>query len=265
MSEENIFESPTADLNKESLSDSKFEYTGPKSVPAGSSMAWIGESFRLFSASPGQWILCMILLFVISLVLNMIPIVGSIVGGLLTYVWVGGIIMGCKDLDDGQNFSVDTLFKCFRYKLAPLVGLSVLLYIISIAISFVALGPAFMTMLSGNEEAISGMDYTQVFSYGLFGFLLFIPLMMATWLATPLIVLEDKPVFEALKLSFVGSLKSLVACILYGIAIIALLILGAIPLLLGLLIVVPMLYGSCYAAYKDIFLTPKAIDWTEGQ
>jgi uncharacterized membrane protein len=78
--------------------------------------------------------------------------------------------------------------------------------------------------------------------------------MMAVWLAPALIAIHDTPVITAMKLSFFGCLKNVLPFLIYGILAMILFIIGALPLGLGLLIVMPMFFGSIYAAYKDIYV-----------
>jgi uncharacterized membrane protein len=56
-----------------------------------------------------------------------------------------------------------------------------------------------------------------------------------------------------MKLSFAGCLKNVLPFLVYGIAGLVLLFLGAIPLGLGILVVWPTLTAAIYVAYRDIY------------
>jgi uncharacterized membrane protein len=77
---------------------------------------------------------------------------------------------------------------------------------------------------------------------------------MLFFFATPLVALNQVPVFKALGMSFKASLRNFLPILVYGLVVMILAILGAIPLFLGLLIVIPMIYVSSYAAYRQVFL-----------
>ena len=83
--------------------------------------------------------------------------------------------------------------------------------------------------------------------------LLFAPLVMAGFFAPALVALNDLKAMQAIKLSFYGCLKNLLPLIILGLLGTILLTLAAIPLGLGLLIVLPLLIASMYSAYRDIY------------
>jgi uncharacterized membrane protein len=85
--------------------------------------------------------------------------------------------------------------------------------------------------------------------------LFMIPLIMLFWFAPALIVLhDDVGIIEAMKLSFLGCLKNMLPFLIYGIVGFILMMLATLPLALGWLVLGPVLFGTIYASYKDIFL-----------
>ena len=85
-----------------------------------------------------------------------------------------------------------------------------------------------------------------------------IPLVMAYWFAPALVALEGMSAISAMKMSFVGCLKNVLPFLIYGVIAGVLFILGSIPLLLGLLVVIPMLTASIFVAYKEIYYAETA-------
>lgn len=83
--------------------------------------------------------------------------------------------------------------------------------------------------------------------------LLGVPLAMAMFFAPSLVALDQIPVFKAFGLSFSGCLKNILPFLIYGLVAMVLVILGSLPLMLGLLVVVPLLSIAIYTAYRDIF------------
>jgi uncharacterized membrane protein len=83
--------------------------------------------------------------------------------------------------------------------------------------------------------------------------LLGIPLAMAMYFAPSLVALDAVPVLQAFRLSLIGCLKNILPFLLYGVIAVLLVFLGTIPLLLGLLVVIPLLTIAIYTAYRDIF------------
>ncbi len=86
------------------------------------------------------------------------------------------------------------------------------------------------------------------------GLLLFTPLMMATWFAPALILFGGARPVTALGVSMKAVLRNWAALLVNGLAIGGMLFLAAlVPLMLGLLVAMPVLFGSLYASYQAIF------------
>jgi len=82
---------------------------------------------------------------------------------------------------------------------------------------------------------------------------LLIPLLMAYWFAPALVVLRNMTAMDAMKLSFLGSLRNMWPFLIYGVIAFILMMIAMIPFGLGMLILVPVLNASIYLGYKDIF------------
>ena len=200
----------------------------------------------------------MVLFFVILAVLSAIPVI-SILTSLLTPVFVAGLILGCRDLDGGNELKVAHVFAGFQNRAGSLIGLgaiNVILTILFVVIMFgimLAMGnfdpEAWETGQMTDQEAMSMILAVLVMT------LFMIPLLMLFWFAPTLIVLhEDVGIIEAMKLSFLGCIRNILPFLIYGIVGFILMILASIPFGLGWLVLGPVLFGTIYASYKDIFL-----------
>lgn len=230
-------------------------YIGPQTRPSGDGFSWITAGWQLFRKSPGPWIITMIVGALIVIVLNFMPVIGQVFMWLTTYVWIGGLMIGCQASYQGQPFDVKYLFDGFKHRVGSLIGLSVLVSGISILLSLIVMGDVYLELISGDVEG-SNYNPMEVMLSALIVMALTIPLYMAVWFAPALIVLQDMPLLEAMKQSFNGCLKNVYPFLLYGIAMLVLLILAALPMMLGLLILMPVLYTSMYCAYQRIYLLP---------
>jgi uncharacterized membrane protein len=86
------------------------------------------------------------------------------------------------------------------------------------------------------------------------GMLLFTPLIMATWFAPALILFGGARPATALGVSLKAVARNWAAMLVNGLTLGMLLFLAAlVPLLLGLLVAMPVLFGSLYASYQAIF------------
>jgi uncharacterized membrane protein len=88
----------------------------------------------------------------------------------------------------------------------------------------------------------------------LVGMVLFTPLIMATWFAPALILFGGARPAIALGVSLRAVAKNWAAMLVNGLTLGAVLFLAAlVPMLLGLLVAMPVLFGSLYASYQAIF------------
>jgi uncharacterized membrane protein len=254
----NPYNAPEADL----VDPLDGELSGPRAVAAGNAIGWLGEGWGYFKASPMAWILAMVIWFVISIVVSMIPFIGSLVITLVGPVIMAGFLLGCREQDEGGSFAVSHLFAGFSQNGGQLVLVGLLYLVMMIVVgAVVGLGMFFsMGGLGGMafedpqamEMAGSGFGIG-FYLFGLLGFFLMIAVVMSYIFAPALVAIGDLNALDAMKLSFKGCLVNLLPLLLYVLAAIVLMVIGAIPLFLGLLVVLPMLTASNYAAYKDIY------------
>ena len=85
------------------------------------------------------------------------------------------------------------------------------------------------------------------------GLAAFLPVLMAIWFAPALIVFRNTPPIEAMKQSFTACWRNTLPLLVYGVATLVLSFIASIPLMLGLIVLLPVLVCSIYASYKDIF------------
>ena len=82
---------------------------------------------------------------------------------------------------------------------------------------------------------------------------LMLPVLMAYWFAPALVALEGLSALDAMKQSFIGCLKNIPAMLIYGVVGLVLMIIATLPLMLGLIFLMPVLVASMYVGYKDIY------------
>ncbi|MEZ5452384.1 MAG: BPSS1780 family membrane protein [Thiothrix sp.] len=254
----NPYQPPKADVTPPPVPASSMALLPePRSVAAGSALSWLSDSWPMVKNNLGVWILITIGLFGIQFVLGLVPGLGDVASTLLGPVFTGGILMGARAVAGGEALRFDHLFAGFKEKVAPLLGLGAL----TLGIMFlfgIIIGGAFvgMNMDTLHGETLKPEDLLNGMNTGLIaiGVILLIFIMMLFWFATQLVALNNVPVFQALTMSFKGCLRNPLPLIFYLLLALLLVIAGAIPLLLGLLVVVPWLFASAYVSYRQIFI-----------
>jgi uncharacterized membrane protein len=237
-----------------------------RSVSAGQGVSWIGTGWQYFTAAPLIWIVNIVILFVILIVLAFIPFLGNIATNILFPIFGAGLIACAHAAHRGESVEVGHLFEGFKKNTGNLAILGLLYLVCTIAIFIViAILMALTLGVSGVFGALTGgndAELARLFAAAGIGMVLIIlvalalsiPVAMAFWFAPALVLLHDQKPFEAIGNSFFGCLKNILPFLLWGIIMMVLFIVGAIPLGLGLLVVVPLVYTSTYAAYRDIYI-----------
>ena len=230
-----------------------------RSVEAGQGWQWIADGFALFRKNPLIWIVLCIILLLFAVVLATIPMLGQFVFTLLSPVLLAGLMTGCKALEQGEELEIAHLFAGFRKNPTPLItvgGVYLVGQVLIIGVAMLIGGGVMLDLLMGgkefNQAALMSMMGNIMLAL-LVAMALSIPLMMATWFAPLLVIFDDMPALAAMRLSFFACLKNFVPFLVYGIMLFVLAVVAAIPFGLGLFILVPTLFASIYASYKNIF------------
>ncbi|WP_417222151.1 BPSS1780 family membrane protein [Amphritea sp.] len=244
----NPYQAPEADLTQAYEDD---DLTGPVSVPAGHGWRWLADGFNHFKQNPVAWLVALLIWVVLSTVLSIIPVVGSILVTLLSPVITAGFMLGCQAQEEGDDFRIGHLFSGFSHNVGQLILVG-LLYLVFIFVAMLLIIGGFF-LVAGNSFESLGQDMSAMMLPVLIGTLLIIPIVMAYWFAPALVALNDMSAVAAMKLSFSACLKNMLPGLVFSLIAMVLFIVGAIPFGLGLLVVVPMIAASMYTAYRDIF------------
>ncbi len=244
----------TADTAVTTTPSSEIALGEVRKLSIGAGWSWIAQGFTLFKQSPGMWIGILLAFIVISVVVSLVPVVGSLAISVLSPVLMGGLMLGCRDLERGEDLQFSHLFAGFSTQTGPLVMVGVLYLVF--ALLAVIPGGAIMAvgvMAESGAGDPSGASLIFVIIGVLLMLALIIPVLMAYWFAPTLVVMHGLTAFAAMKLSFKGCLKNILPFLWYGIVVTLLYILALIPIGLGLLVLVPTLIASMYTGYRTIF------------
>lgn len=270
----------------------------PRVVDAGRGAAWWAGGWRLFASNVFTWIGIIIVYYVISIVLNIVPVIGSVAQALLTPVFVGGIMLGCRSIERDGTLRVAHLFEGFQsvhfVQLmiigAVNIGFFVALFLLGALGVFGTVGLAAL--------ANPGVDPTDAFASVLTampGSALLVALLMLVlvavfamlnWFAPAQVALRGASAWEAMKRSLSACLRNWLPFLVYGLIALAvmtvfglMIVAGAFAffasaftgsdmglgtmmfgfIMLGILfalsgfVIGPIVFGSAYASYVDVF------------
>ena len=231
-----------------------------RGLPVGSGWGWIVEGWGLFVRAPLMWIVSIVILFVIALVMNFVPLIGTLAFQLLQPVFAAGLVVACRSLEKGGEFELEHLFAGFRRRLGSLVvvGLLFMLGWIAIALVFMAfvgisLLGAFITGDAGAMMTALATSATSMMLGVLVALGLMVPLMAAYWFAPALVIMHDMAPIAAMKESFFACFRNFFGFVLYGIVMTVGALFAALPFGLGFLVWMPVAIASTYVAYRQIF------------
>lgn len=260
--DDNPFAPPRAAvLEAERPEGDQFVPEGQK-IAASRGVAWFGEAWQIFKASPGIWVAMFVVFFLVSLVLAILPL-GSLVSSLCFPAVMGGIMIGCRTLEEGGKLELRHLFAGFKKNAGNLLLVGVLNMVGMMLVGFITGVALALTLPFAMGPNFNPGDFSSVMSVAPWVLLvmlvmlaLMMPLLMAVWFAPALVVFHDVQPMAAMRSSFLGCLRNFVPFLVYGIVSFLLAVVAMIPLGLGLLVDVPVFWATVYAGYRDIFVRP---------
>ena len=224
---------------------------------------WIVDGFALFRLSPVIWIVLFFVYLLIGMVMSKIPVVGPILLNLLAPVFMAGFMFGCRDLEKGEELEINHLFAGFRINTSQLItvgGLYLAGVIVIVGIVFTMTGGAGINAMSAGhmfgEDVAATAASSGFMLAALVGLTVLVPLMMAYWFAPTLVAFHDMKAIDAMKISFTACWRNIWPFTMYSFISMVLMLIAAIPLGLGLLVMIPTMTASLYISYKDIFNSP---------
>lgn len=204
-----------------------------KTVGAGAGIDWLKGGWKAFTGNAGVMIGIALVTFVIAVVLAFIPYLGALLIPVLTTFVLAGVLKGVRRQASGEALEFGDMFSAFSDQ-DRMVHLAIV---------------AVVPVLSALINQIIGGNIVGMFV----GFLISLASSALTYFAVPLVMFRQQDAIGALKWSLNGVLANIPAVIVFWIISMVLVILGAIPLLLGLLVVFPVLVCAAYEAYAEVF------------
>lgn len=255
---DNLYKTPQSNVNPAPKQDQS-RLGDPQSCSVGTGMNWVGDSWNLFKAQPGVWIGLFLVYMIVMMVLSWIPLV-NFFSGIITPLFTAGWMVAAVNCDRDGSAKIDDLFAGFNRKTGDLIivgliafGMEIALMAVLAALFIGMVGLNQMVNMVGDEQQMAQfIPYIMIF--GLLFIALLLPIIMMIWYAPILIMQHDIKPWDAMTISFSGCLKNVLPLTVYSLVFFILILIGMLPLLLGLLIVSPMFMISIYSSYKDIYL-----------
>jgi uncharacterized membrane protein len=242
----------------------------PQRLPAKRGWDWIKQGYALFIRAPILWIVLLFICVMAAVGISSVPVVGEPLISLLMPAILVGLMVGCRALSQDEELELAHLLSGFKQHTSQLVtlgGISLVgQYLIFGAMMMVG-GATLVGILMSSQpvadpnimiEAATGAGFAV-----LLGIVLFSLLMMAMQFAPMLVYFRNVPPVQAMKLSLRAFLHNVGPMLVYGMTFMFLAVLASLPMMLGWLVLLPLVFTSLYASYSDIFPPVKDISSTQ--
>lgn len=244
--------------------------------------AWLGEGWRLYRGAPLTWLMLVFLYWIMMTAVSALPLAGVAVAVTLVPAFSVGFMAASRSCASGRTPGIADLFAGFRGAVPVQLALGAAYFALLAAVLWLttladggALARWMTTGVRPDEQTLMSDGFLGALALAAAGYA---PVMMLYWFAPVLAAWHDTGAAKALFFSFAACLVNWRALTGYGVAaalvtiVIPFLVLSALliasggrlqagvmgvmlPLLLALM---PMLYASFYASYRDIFAATTA-------
>ncbi|MBI5437751.1 MAG: DUF2189 domain-containing protein [Nitrosomonadales bacterium] len=236
----------------------------PQRLATAQGWQWIKQGYALFMKAPLLWVVLLVICFIAMIGLSAVPVVGEPLASLLLPAVLVGLMAGCRALEQGEELELAHLFSGFQQHTAQLVtlgGIALVGQFLIFGVMIMVGGATLVSILMSGQppqdpeiirQAVSGAGIAV-----LLGVTLFTVLVMAMQFAPMLVFFNNIAPVTAMKLSFRAFIYNVGPITMYGVAFIFLAILATIPMMLGWLVLMPVMFTSAYIAYSNIFPAAK--------
>jgi len=171
-------------------------------------------------------------------------------------------MFGCHALAKGEELELAHLFAGFQQhaqKLVTLGGVNLVGQLLILGVMMFTGGATLVSILMSGKppddpeilmQAVAGAGFSL-----LLGMTLFSVLMMAMQFAPMLVIFGGMRPIPALKASLRAFLRNVIPLTVYVLALLPFAVLATLPMMLGWLVLLPIIFTSMYAIYRDLFPT----------
>lgn len=214
---------------------------------------WFKQGWQVFMSNPANWALMGLLFGIIVLVSSMLPFIGGVVLNLLVPILTAGMLQAVKNTQAGTPVEITDVFSFFKDEPRR----NQLLIVGALMLGGGLVAAVLSTLFIGSAIQVDELTGLPSFNLGLsalfFMFVVVIFLGMLFTFAPALVIFKGMSAIDAVKGSLQGTLANVLPFVVFVLFYAALAFVASIPFMLGFLVLIPVMMGAVYAAYKDIF------------
>ena len=242
------------------------------STPQGA--RWLADGWRLFRAAPLGWLALVFAYWLIMTLVSVVPILGVVIASVLVPAFSVGFMAAARAAARRGQLELALLFDGFRHHLRSQIILGVVYFAclgLLLAATALADGGALAGwMLAARRPSDEVVQSEEFFAALVCAAALYAPVLMMFWFAPPLAAWHAVAPVKALFFSFFACLMNWRAFLAYGavtalvtlvLPLVVLTVLMVLSLKVAamslvfplLLVLLPTLFASFYASYRDVF------------
>lgn len=236
-------------------------------VPFREGTTWIKQAFKMFGEQPMQWLALMFSWLLVTLLLGVVPLVGGALATIAQTAFFAGFMLACRDQQAGKTLSVGYLVAALQTNPRGLilVGSVALLAHTAVTMLVVALGfrvdplveilrlPA-PELQAAVKAGTFAAEVEKLMPLTLLAHALNALITAVLWFVAPLLAFQpDMKPTHAIRWSVFALVTNAGAMVVFGVLMMLLFVVGAIPLGLGLILVMPIFMISNYTSYRASF------------
>jgi len=243
-------------------------------VAARQGAVWLADGWRLFRAAPLGWLALVFAYWIIMTLASVVPFIGVAAASIMVPAFSVGFMAAARAASRRAPVELGLLFDGFRnYPRSQLVLGAIYLVCLSALLSVTALaddGALATWLVTGRRPADDVLQSDDFLAALALAALLYTPVLMMFWFAPPLAAWHGVGPAKALFFSFFACLLNWRPFLAYGVVSALVVVILPLAVLLTLmlaslkvaamslvfpilLMLLPTLFASFYASYRDIF------------
>jgi uncharacterized membrane protein len=227
-------------------------------VPFSAGFTWIREAFDLFRAQPLGWISLLSAWALFSVLLTVVPFIGLPLMFILQPGLFAGFVLACRDQEMGKPVTIAHLFAGFQLAGRPLIQVGA---IALFATTLLQIGLHYSGIFDSVKPTQDMKEMVETMQAAiranmpiwLGAMLLQAVINGALWFTAALIAHQPMPATHAVRWSLFAFVGNFMPLFLFGVLLIALVMLAILPMGLGLLIYLPIYAIAHYTSFKSVF------------
>ena len=249
-------------------------------IPASHGWRWLAYGWKLFRTGPVMWLALVFAYWMLMTVVSILPVIGVPAVLILVPGFSVAFMAASRNAERGQPIEMALVIAGFRQNLPSQLALGVV-YLASMGLMLAASsladdGALARWMVTGARPPVEVIQSNEFMAALIIAAVAYMPVMMLYWFAPTLVAWHSMPAAKALFFSLFACLMNWRAFMAYGIASALVLFVAPFLLLFVLMLasggalrpgvmallfpfvlsMMPTLFASFYASYRDIFAEP---------